>query len=309
MKKIIFILLAFTYLSSDGQTSISCPSDKTLNTNSDGVNNYNCTNLVVAGNGVGATIVNGGSCSSSYSLTGATTGSGSGDTVAGITLNLGVTTVNYFLFGASCSASPSTCSFNITTIDNEVPKLTYTAKTVYDTCTFYQVPARVALIPTDNCSISNIPTCKVIRDVVTDETGCNTKAANVKYIGKCIRTWLCTDNAGNTSTFTQTHYLRDMKAPVAVVKQGGPVIKGASNVTYAASNFNNGSYDNCGGAVTLTACLGAGCSNYSANLTITSTYTTGLSSGQQATFPVGIKVTDICGNFVTTTGTIVVQKQ
>jgi hypothetical protein len=308
MRIIFFIFLAFSL---NAQTaSISCPSSVTINTNSDGTSNYNCSTLVTAAMNLGAIVVNGGSCTLNNSYTGATTGTGGTGSIAGVTFNKGVSTVTYTLNG--CSASPNTCSFNVTVVDNEAPARVVNtvispSTAIVDTCSFYAVAQSLPKY-TDNCPISNnSATCVATRDVVEDVTSCATKTPLQKYISKVTRYWLCTDEAGNTSTSTSLLYARDMKAPTAVVKAGF-VIRGGTNVSYAASNFNNGSFDNCGGAVTLRACLGASCTSYVNSLTITSTYIAGLSSGQQATWPVNIEVKDICGNATVVPGTIVVQR-
>jgi parallel beta-helix repeat protein len=271
---------------------LTCPSDKTIYTNSDGVNNYNCSSLATAAMGVAPTFTDG--CDASvlrYTITGATTGTGNGS-VAGIAFAKGVSTITYNLV----SSVSDQCSLNLTVLDNEAPKITLTPTVVLDACTVPNpIPNTYNPSVLDNCTGTN--TFEVMSDVLADQTGCATKVAAQKYTKLLTRTWKATDENGNTSTAVQKIYLRDMAPPITVCKNVTVNI-GSSNITLPVSSLNNGSNDNCTAATALTfvGCMNTttACTNFGANLTLKASM---IPVGQnQATITVRVKARDACGN-------------
>jgi hypothetical protein len=292
MKQFI-ILTAFLAVFSVGnaQVSITCPSDKTIYTNSDAVNNYNCSTLVTAAMGVAPTLVDLYDTQVlRYEVSGASYLFGSGS-VAGVTVNRGNNLVNYTLLPSNL-----TCNFNIYVDDIETPRTVLIPTTVYDSCDF---PITLSNIPTpyDNCSGASLV---LVSEVETDlGTSCATKTPLQKYTKKVIRTFEVTDERNNTAIVTQTHYTRDMIAPIAVLNSTKEVSIGNVNITYPVSNLNLGSYDGCGGNLTFRGCLGAGCTNYSMNLTLKRTM---IPTGQnEVLLTVRVRAEDTCKNYSTIT--------
>jgi uncharacterized protein affecting Mg2+/Co2+ transport len=286
---------------------LTCPSDKTIYTNSDGIANYNCSSLATATMGLAPTFTDG--CDVAvlrYTITGATTGTGNGS-VAGVNFAKGVSKITYSLV----SNASDECSFNITVKDNEGPKIILTPTVVLDACTMPNpIPNTFKPSVSDNCSGTN--TLEVMNDVLADQTGCATKVAVQKYTKLLTRTWKATDENGNTATAVQKIYLRDMTPPITVCKNVTVNI-GSTNVSYPVSSLNNGSNDNCtaANALTFVGCTNTGaiaCTNFGANLTLKASM---IPAGQnQATIPVLVKAKDACGNETATpVSTIVTLKR
>ncbi len=271
--------------------TLTCPSDKIIYTDSDGTNNYNCSTLITASMGVAPAFTDG--CDLSvlrFNITGATLGNGSG-TVAGVVFNKGISKISYSLV----SNVADECSFNITVLDNEAPKITVATPTVVidNTCDF---PTTLPNQPmtSDNCSGAT-PTLSIVSDVTADlSSTCASKAATSKYTKRLIRTWSATDGA-NSATRTQTFYLRDMIAPTANCRQNVVITFGTlSTISRPAADFNNGSMDECTGALSFKACRGSACTNFGTNITFTKTM---IPTGQNmATVTVLLRVYDACGN-------------
>jgi hypothetical protein len=226
-----------------------------------------------------------------YTLSGATAATGSGS-VAGISLNGGITKITYSLLAAQTDA----CSFNVTVKDNEAPKINIATPTVVmdNFCNF---PSVLPSAPTtsDNCT-GPAPTLTILSDVTADfSSSCLSKTAALKYTKQLIRTWSAKDAVGNTATRTQTYYLRDMLAPMAVCT---PYMEFAFNsstsLTFPAFIFNNGSSDACMGALSYKACNGAACTNYSTNITLSKTMIP--AGANVAMVQVVLRVFDGCGN-------------
>ncbi len=279
---------------------LTCPGNIILATNADGVNNYNCATVVKAANNVAPIFSD--ICDLSvlrHSVSGVTTILNGNGTVAGLTFNKGLSTVTYTALGR-------TCSFTIEVKDTELPKISTTNSTVVeDACTFSASPASPAA--SDNCATN---TFVVSSATVAAVNGCSSKAATLKYFSVSTRTWTATDAAGNTATRIQKVYLRDMAAPIAICKDV-TVFIGTSNISVAAVQFNNGSYDNCAGnvlsyAVCRVISPATSCTNFASNLSLTpSMIPTGSNT---VTLPVTLRVTDPCGNVATCNANIILKR-
>jgi hypothetical protein len=280
---------------------LTCPSDKTIYTNSDGTSDYNCSSVAFASLGLTPAFLDGCVISTlRYSITGAKTTVGTG-TVAGVAFPKGTSKVSHSLLHTATDA----CSFFITVLDNEAPKLLIPTANAVDACEF---PSSwpTALLPTasDNCGA---PTLDVISDVTADVTGCSSKAATLKHIKSLTRTWKVTDESGNTATATQRIFLRDMVAPTATL--GTPtVFVGNSNVVYALSGVNNGSSDNCtpNNMLTFKGCIGATCASFQPTVTLTKTMIP--TGSNQKDITVNVQVLDACNNASVKTTTITLKR-
>jgi flavin reductase (DIM6/NTAB) family NADH-FMN oxidoreductase RutF len=280
--------------------SLTCPTDKTIYTNSDGINNYNCSTLATAAMGVAPAFTDG--CDAGvlrYTITGATTGTGNGS-VAGITFLRGVSTVTYSLL----SNVSDQCTLNITVLDNEGPRFTMSPTVVIDACSFPNpIPSTHAPTLSDNCS--GVSTLEVVADVTADQTGCNTKPSAQKYTKLLTRTWKATDINGNSATTVQRIYLRDNTPPITVVKNITVYVPSSfKSEKVHPSAFNNGSNDNCTSMGSLvysgtcgTTVSGTNCKSSSSGFTFSAPITT---ASPMATFAVSIKTTDACGNISNT---------
>jgi hypothetical protein len=273
---------------------LTCPSDKTVNTNSDGTKNYDCGTVLFAALGFTPAFFD--SCQLStlrYELSGATTSFGTGS-IAGVTVQKGITQAKYKLIH---SGGAENCTFNVTVNDFELPKLTLNttnSTVVIDDCSFDNAQFdNYKPTASDNCTA--MPTLSVLSDVSADISGCLTKAADLKYTKKVTRTWKATDDSGNTATALQTFYLRDKTPPTATYKTTIVAI-GNTNINYSTSQLNNGSTDNCTSSNLLTyrGCIGVGCTNYTSNLTLKKSLIP--SPFTQTDLVVNVQVRDACGN-------------
>jgi photosystem II stability/assembly factor-like uncharacterized protein len=280
---------------------LTCPSDKTIYTNSDGTSDYNCSSVAFASLGLTPAFFDGCAISTlQYSITGAKTTVGTG-TVAGVAFPKGISKVSHSLLHTAVDA----CSFFITVVDNEFPKLLIPTANTVDACEFPSSwPTALLPTPSDNCGA---PTLDVISDVTADVTGCSSKAATLKHIKSLTRTWKVTDESGNTTTATQRIFLRDMVAPTATL--GTPtVLVGNSNVVYALSGVNNGSSDNCTSSnmITFKGCIGATCASFQPTVTLTKTMIP--TGSNQKDITVNVQVLDACNNASVKTTTITLKR-
>jgi hypothetical protein len=275
---------------------LSCPSNITINTNSDGLTNYNCSSLATAAMNLSPIPANVSSTCNDpivhYNITGATTAFGNGS-VAGITFAKGVSTITYKLI----SNVIDQCTLNLTVLDNEGPRFTLTPTVILDACTIPNpIPDTYKPTVSDNCTGTN--TLVIMSDVFADVTGCSTKPATEKYTKSLTRTWKATDENGNTATTVQKFCLRDMAPPITVCKNV-TVSVGSTNIMLPVSSLNNGSNDNCTAATALTffGCMNTTstpCTNFVQSLTLSSSL---IPTGQnQRTIPVCVKARDACGN-------------
>jgi len=280
------------------QVKLTCPANKTLSSNGDGINNYNCSTFVTATDNL-VPVFNS-TCDFSgvsYSLSGATTGTGNG-AITGVLLNRGTTTVTY----TALNVNNISCSFTVNVVDSEAPRfntVTDVNTVIYDACVFPAVNSMPQMTANDNCS--GALTLTVISDVTADVTGCNTKSANLKYTKLLTRTWRATDAAGNSTTSAQRIYLRDKIAPTPVCKNLSYAL-GTTNTVVSASAFNNGSSDNCTAAGQLSyavcnATTNANCTNFASSFAFSRTMIPSASSS--AVVNVNLRVMDACGNFGT----------
>ena len=116
-----------------------------------------------------------------YNLTGVTTGSGS--SLAGVVFNLGVTTVTWSVTDGV--NPPVTCSYTVTVVDNIAPVLT--TPILSDVNAPCQVTSLTMQTATDNClGLIN---------------GTNDAILPITFIGTTVVTWTYTDG---TNTVTQT---------------------------------------------------------------------------------------------------------
>jgi len=202
---------SFDYILSDDFTitnptpTISCPAN--VNSNTDiGV----CTSVV---SGIAPTAT-GDNCPGefvSYTLSGATTGSGTTD-ASGSVFNIGTTTVTYFV--SDSLGSIDSCSFTVSVADNKNPVVTCVGNisTPNDVgvCTAV-VNAIAPLTTTDNCTIDSV---SYTLTGATTGSGLNDASGLVFNTGTTTVTYTIYDIAGNSNTCSFTITVTDNINPV-----------------------------------------------------------------------------------------------
>jgi uncharacterized protein YndB with AHSA1/START domain len=199
----------------------ACPSNKTVNTDA-GL----CSAVVIYTSAATGTP----SAACSYTFSGATTGSGAGNG-SGKVFNRGTTTVT---ITASNLCGAATCSFTVTVVDTEKPRIT--APMAYSVVNDAgKCGATLATIGTpvtsDNCGVASVT---------------NNHPSAYYPVGKTIVTWTVTDVNGNvTDTAKQCITVIDNEIPtisVTNVSVGNSAGICGANLTLAAPVTN----DNCG---------------------------------------------------------------
>ena len=145
-----------------------------------------------------------------YTLTGATTGSGAG-TVSNTTFNVGVTTITYTVTDAG--GGTASCSFTVW-----IKRLDIPAASIQ--CPGSPAPVNV----TSGCTAMVTVDSPVITDVcqtatytmINDYTGTATATANYP-VGTTTVTWTIRDNSGNVTTCVQTVTVIDNQPPTFAV--------------------------------------------------------------------------------------------
>ena len=180
--------------------TISCPS----NISSRGTDSGQCYATVT---GIAPTVVE--NCPTvTYTLTGATTGSGSDD-ASGTQFNLGTTTVTYTV--TDDVPNTATCNFTIEVVDDENPSITCPSALTAQ-CDISEQPVYASYAAftaaggsaSDNCNLN---------------TSSFTHVSDVSDGNTCpeviTRTYRIADDAGNTNTCTQTITIDDTTDPTA----------------------------------------------------------------------------------------------
>ena len=248
----------FTVTVTDNELpTLTCPGNATANVDP-GV----CTAVVnsidaVANDNCGVTNV-------SWTLTGATTGTGLGN-VSGQTFNTGITTVQYDVNDGNGNSAPP-CTFTVTVTDNELPTLTCPGDTTTTlapgVCT--AVVGGIDAVANDNCGVSNVSWTL---------TGATTGTGLGNVSGQTFNTGITTvqydvnDGNGNSAapcTFTVT--IMDTTRPVAICQNITIALDNTGSVTIAGIDIDGGSTDDCN-IVSYTAnpntytCVDAGMNN------------------------------------------------
>ena len=239
--------------------------------------------------------------STTYSMTGATGGSGS-NTLAGFVFNKGITMVTWLVTDAA--GNSATCKFNVKVVDDDAPtivcKTNQSRGTSAPLCNYTTVGTEFDLMSSsDNCGV--ISTTTYTLTGATSGSGSNSLATFVFVKGVTTIKWTVTDPAGNTSTCSFTVTIADDDAPSLVCKanQTRGTTTPACKYTAVGTEFNlMSSSDNCGVTSTTYTLSGA-------------TTGTGSSSLAGKIFNTGVttivwKVSDAAGNMNTCSFTVTV---
>ena len=152
---------------------------------------------------------------------------------------LGSTTVTWTV--TDNSGNSATCTQTVTVTDDVPPSITCPADVTTTTntgCTATGVNLGLP-VTNDNCGVANV----------------SNNAPAVFPLGSTVVTWMVTDNAGNSTSCTQTVTVSDNVPPVALCQPVTLVLDGTGSVALAASAVDNGSSDNCGIA-SMSFCAG-----------------------------------------------------
>lgn len=246
-----------------------------------------------------------------YSLTGAT--SGTGTSLNGITFNSGTTTVTWTALDAA--GNSTSCNFNVIVTDIINPIISSCGATgtqsvtANSACKYVISGTAWDAVATDNCGVS---TLTYTLSGATTGTGSSLNGA-VLNIGTTIVTWLVTDAAGNTATCNFTVIVTDNTNPV--ISSCGAT--GTQNVTSnaACKYVVNGTVwdaiatDNCGvstltytlsGATTGTGTTLNGVIFNSGNTTVT--WTAADAAGNTTSCNFTVIVTDIISPVISSCG-------
>ncbi|KAF0190312.1 MAG: hypothetical protein FD166_3826, partial [Bacteroidetes bacterium] len=182
-----------------------------------------------------------------WTLTGATTGSGTGFILPSQSFNIGKTRVHYTLTDAS--ANTDTCSFQVWIKDLVQPKFTVTcvASAITQTADPDRCDANVA-VP-QPFSISN--PCNEAFTVVNSYTASTANANGIYPVGPTTVTWTITDASGNVTTCPQTVTVTDDQDPVIACQSNIEEQVAANNCSKAGVAITNpGITENCSAVLT-----------------------------------------------------------
>jgi hypothetical protein len=221
--------------------TVTCPGAVTFNTGT-------CQPQVV--NGLAPTLGGINGCTTvSYTLSGATTGSGAND-ASGNTFNLGTTTVKYV--ATNINGNADSCTFTVTVADTSMPTVTCPGNVSMDIANCTQVVNNIA--PT----LSGTNTCSIVSyslSGVTTGSGLNDASGLTFNEGVTTVQYIVLNGNGNADTCSFTVTINDTLVPsiscpgnvttcTQAVTQIAPVVTGTnacSNVSYTLTGATTGS--------------------------------------------------------------------
>ena len=185
----------------------------------------------------------------SYTLTGATTGTGT--SLNGVSFNLGTTTVLWTVTDGS--GNISTCTYDVIVTDGQLPEISscgpsgnQTVSANFGVCTYTYSGTGWDASATDNCSISSI-----VYTLSGATTGTGTSLNGVSFnLGTTSVLWTVTDGSGNTSTCSYTVTVEDDQLPAitscgAAGTQNVTTDAGVCTYTQNGSGWDATATDNC----------------------------------------------------------------
>ncbi|MEJ7610664.1 MAG: HYR domain-containing protein, partial [Ferruginibacter sp.] len=212
-------------------TVITCPANQTVSTAS------NACNAVV--NGIAPVSFTSGTCNGTaptitYTLSGATTGSGNND-ASGTSFNKGTTTVTYTLTDGN--GNVATCSFTVTVVDDVDPVISCPAPitTNNDAGACGAVVTYATPVGTDNCP----------GQTTTQTAGLASGA--LFPVGTTTNTFEVMDAVGNIATCSFTVTVNDVENPVITCPTPAASYNTDAGVCTSSQSFTATATDNCPG--------------------------------------------------------------
>ncbi|MEO6132136.1 MAG: T9SS type A sorting domain-containing protein [Saprospiraceae bacterium] len=173
-------------------------------------------------------------------------------------------------FTTDVCGNSASCNQTITVFDNTLPTLTCPSNVTVTCASAIPAPNPASVTSSDNCGT---PTITFVSDVISNQT-CTNKFT-------VTRTYRATDVCGNSATCSQIIIVNDNVPPTAICQNFMINFGSSTTVTISPNDINNGSFDNCGGPVTLSLNdTSFDCSEFNGT----------------ASLPVILTVTDACGN-------------
>lgn len=197
------------------------------------------------------------------------------DVTAGIGCPDGYTITRTWVATDDCGNS-SSCIQVITIDDNLAPLVSCPANITVE-CTASTAPAN-----TGNATATDI--CDATPAISFTDV---TVAGSCPQEFTITRTWVATDNCGNSSSCNQTIGVEDSTAPICATMDITVSLNGSGTITIVGSQVNDGSSDNCGPVTLSVAPNTFDCDNLGANIVV-------------------LTVTDCPGNSSTCTATVTV---
>ena len=182
-----------------------------------------------------------------YTLTGATTGTGT--SLAGVVFNSGLTTVTWT--AADAALQTDVCSFTVTVLDNQPPVITcpvtVNANRNADAgvCSYTAVTTEFDATATDNCAVTSLT-----YTLTGATTGTGTSLAGVVFnSGLTTVTWTAADAATNSTVCSFTVTVLDNQPPVITCPVTGNTNRnadaGVCSYTAVTTEFDATATDNC----------------------------------------------------------------
>jgi gliding motility-associated-like protein len=187
--------------------------------------------------------------SMNYTLSGATTGTGT--SLSGVQFNLGITTVSWL--ATDGSGNTSSCSFQVNVVDIQVPIFTdcgpvgnQQVNIDAGECNYTVLGSGWDANASDNCSVSTM-----VYSMTGSTTGTGTSLQNVNFnLGLTTVVWTATDGSGNFANCSFQVLVRDMQYPsitncATLNAQVLPANTGVCTYTNVSAAWNAVATDNC----------------------------------------------------------------
>ncbi len=225
------IFSAIVHVTDNTPPTLSCPG------NAAGVANPNaCTTLIPNIDAVFSD--NCPTVGVTYSLAGATTGSGSGQLSNTVPFSSGVTTATYIV---DDGANTVTCNFTVTVQDTQFPTASNPAPLTGISC-FANIPAPNPSVVTNEADNCGPPAVTFLSDNVVGGGGCPGDTLIV------LRKYRVSDVAGNSIVVTQIIKVADNQPPTFISVPANVTVNCQSIPAVGAPAAS----DNCGGSVAMT---------------------------------------------------------
>jgi gliding motility-associated-like protein len=228
------------YIADNVNPTITCPSNISVNTSTTTCNASVAVPNPTINDNCGVTLL-------TWSMGGVTPGSspGSGINYVGTqTFNLGTTPVTYTIRDAS--NNQTTCSFNITVIDNVNPTITCPANMSAFTSSSSCSASVVTPNPTvsDNCTVSAL-NWTITQGATTVATGSGNLGTRVFSLGTSTVTYTVTDASGNLSNCSYTVTITDNVNPTISCPSNMTAFTSAASCSANVATPNPTVSDNC----------------------------------------------------------------